>query len=172
MRKRTALRRLSLRSFQFFFELRVELLHHLRMLLSHVVGFILGASHVVELRTGREARFDVWSPGHYGRTCHGNDVFPLRSADRHRTIIRHGKHVVARFVGESKPSAVLIAAVHCQCVCELLSHHGSKRAYSIDLTHQSSAGFALWHFSRGPTYDERNGTSRFKSTILPPAPMP
>ena len=163
--------RLSLRSFQFLLKLCVELLHHLRMLLSHVVGFILCASHVVELRIGREPSFDVWSLRHHVWTTHRNDVFPLRSADGDRTIISHGKHVVARFVGLSKPSAVLIAAVHCQCVCELLFHHGSKRAHSIDLTHQSSACFALRHFSRGPTYDEWNGTSGFKSAVLPTAPV-
>ena len=85
--------------------------HLFGMLQRHIVALIRAGRHVVELRRGRVARFNLRPPRNHFRPVVGLNVAPMGRANREHMRARLTQHVAAADAVGAQEGGQIVAAV-------------------------------------------------------------
>ena len=135
------------------------------MLQRHIVALIRAGRHVVELRRGRVARFNLRPPRNHFRSVVGLDVAPMGRANREHMRARLAQHVVAADAVGAQEGGQIVAAVGRTALGERGADERLQRGEEVDLAEQGLRFHATGHTGR-PAHDEWHGGSALESAVF------
>ena len=103
------------------------------MLQRHIVALIRAGRHVVELRRGRVARFNLRPPRNHFRPVVGLDVAPMGRANREHMRARLTQHVAAADAVGAQEGGQIVAAVGRTALGERGADERLQRGEEVDL---------------------------------------